>query len=157
MGRVDDDLGTFLVIVDSSTGCMRAISAETKGATDCHAGSVADFVKHLFDGRFRLRCDNETSMMVVAEKVRAKMPDSVVVENTTRYSSASNGLAERAIRTTGEQLRTLRYDTQNCYKTRITLESTVWPWLVEHAGFCVTRYTRGAGGITPFRAAYDRD
>ena len=141
----------------SSTGCMRAISAETHGVTDCHASSVADFVKHLFEGRLRLRCDNESSIKAVAEKVKAKMPDSVVVENTPRYSSASNGLAERVIRTIGEQLRTLRYGTQNRCKTRITLKSTFWPWLVRHAGFCVTRYARGAGGITPFRAAYDRD
>ena len=60
-------------------------------------------------------------------------------ECTLRYGSASNGLAERVIRTIGEQLRTLRYDTQNRYKTRITSESTFWPWLVIHAGFCVMR------------------
>ena len=155
-GGVDDDLGTFLAIVVSSTSCMHAVLAETEGATDCHASSVADFVKHLFDGRFGLRCDNESAIMAV-EKVKAKMPDRVVVENTPRYSSTSNGHAEREIQTIGEQLRTLRYDTQNLYMTRITLESTVSPWLVRHAGFCVTRYTRGAGDITPFRAAYDPD
>ena len=29
--------------------------------------------------------------------------------------------------------------------------------MVRYAGFCVTRYARGAGGITSFRAAYNRD
>ena len=130
---------------------------EQKEPQDCHASSVADFVKHLFVGRFRLRCNNETAIMAVAENVKAKMPDRVVVESTPRYSSACNGLAEREIQTIGEQLRTLQYDTQNLYMTRIKRESTVWPWLVRHAGICVTRYARGAGGITPFRAAYDRD
>ena len=33
-GGADDDLGTCLAIVDSSTGCMRAVASETKGATD---------------------------------------------------------------------------------------------------------------------------
>ena len=73
---------------------MRAMSAETTGATHCHASSVVDFVEHLFDGRFGLRCDNESSIKAVAEKVEAKMPDRVVVENTPRYSSANNGLAD---------------------------------------------------------------
>ena len=55
--------------------------------------------------------------MAVAEEVEGKMPDRVVVENTPRHSSASSGLAGRAVLTVGEQLRTLRYDTQNRYET----------------------------------------
>ena len=38
-----------------------------------------------------------------------------------------------------------------------TPNSLIWPWMVRYAGFRVTRYARGAGGITPFRAAHDRD
>ena len=81
-GGVDDDLVTFLAIVDLSTGCMRAISPETKGATDYLASSVAAFVKNLFVERFRLRCANGTSIMAVAEEVIAKVSERVV-ENTT--------------------------------------------------------------------------
>ena len=103
-GGADDDLVTFLAIVDSSTGCVRAIASETKGATDYLAISVANFVKNLFVGRFRLRCGNEPSIMAVEENVKAKMLDTVVVESTPRRNSASHGLAERAIRTQGEQL-----------------------------------------------------
>ena len=75
----DDDLGTFPAIVDSSTGCMRAVASETKGATDHLASSVADFVKTCWVGRCRLRCDNEPSIMAVAESVKAKMLDTAVV------------------------------------------------------------------------------
>ena len=60
---------------------MRAIASGTQGATD--------------SGRFSLRCDNEPSIVALAEKVQAKMPDTVVVESTPRHSSASNGLAQR--------------------------------------------------------------
>ena len=134
-GRVNDDLVTFLAIVDTKTGCMRAMVSETKGATDYPASSVADFVKNLCVGRFGLRCGNEPSIMAVAEKVKAKMPDRVVVETSPRHSSASNGLEERANRTMGEQLGNLRYDTQNRCKTRITPYAVIWPWIVSYAGF----------------------
>ena len=40
---------------------------------------------------------------------------------------------------------------------RVRPSSAISPWLVKHSGFCVGRYARGAGGITPFRVAYDRD
>ena len=93
-GKADDDLGPFLAIVDSSTGCMRAI------APRLHCKLIADFVKKMFVGRFRLRCHNEPSIMAVAEEVKANMPDRVVVETTPRYSSASNGLPERNLRIT---------------------------------------------------------
>ena len=156
-GRADDDLGTCLAIVDSSTVCMRAMASETREATHSFASSVADFVKNQCGARFRLRCDNAPSIMAAAEKVKATVPDRVVVETTPRHSSASNGLAERDIQSIGGQLRTLRYDTQNRHKTRITPDSAIWPWMVRYAGFRVTRCARGAGGITPLRAAYDQD
>ena len=54
--------------------------------------------------------------MAVAEKVKGKMPDTAVVESTPRHNSANDGLAERASRTIGERLSTLRYDTQSRYK-----------------------------------------
>ena len=41
---------------------------------------MADFVKNVLVGRFRLCCDNEPSIMEVAEKVKAKMLETVVVE-----------------------------------------------------------------------------
>ena len=77
-GKSDDDLETFLATVDSSTGCMR-FASETKGVIDHLASSAADFVKNLFVGNFGLRCDIEPSIMAVAEKVKANMPDTVVV------------------------------------------------------------------------------
>ena len=73
-GGVDDAMGTFLAIVDSSSECMGAVASEIKGATG--------IVKNLFVGKFRLRCDNEPSIMAVAEKVRANMPDTAVAEST---------------------------------------------------------------------------
>ena len=76
--------------------------------------------------------------------MKAKMPDRVVVETSPRHSLASNSLAERAIRTVGKQLRTFRYDrhAESGYDATHTWHP---------------RYARGAGGITPFGAAHDRD
>ena len=71
------------------------IASETKGATDYLASSVAAFVKNRFVGKFRLRCDSEPSIVAVAEKVKAKMPDTVVVGNhrdaAQRATASQNG------------------------------------------------------------------
>ena len=53
-------------------------------ATDHLANSVADVVKKTcLLGGSDCFCDNETSIMAVAEKVKAKVPDGVVVEKYT--------------------------------------------------------------------------
>ena len=98
--EADDDLETCLAVVDWSTGRLRSMASETK-------------MSHRLPCKLsgRLRGDHEPSIMALAVKVKAKLPDTVVVRITPRHSSASN--AERAIRTSGEQLRTLRHDTQN--------------------------------------------
>ena len=66
---------------------MRATAADTNAATDFLASSVADFVRNLFVGRFRLRCDNEPSTMAVAEKVKAKMPGRVAHEQSGQLAN----------------------------------------------------------------------
>ena len=130
-GKADDDLGPFLAIVDSSTGCMGA----TAPRLPCKL--IGRLREKKFVGRFRLRCHNEPSIMAVAEEVKAKMPDRVVVETTPRYT-----LSEQWSRRAKSANHALLGD---------------WPWMVRYAGFCVTRYARGAGGIPPFWAANDRD
>ena len=140
MGEVDVDLGIFLAVVHPNTG----LHARDGYATDYLASSVADFVKNLFVGRFRLRCDDDRSTLE-GEDAQWR----VLRED----SSASNALAERAIRTLGEQLRTLRYGhsepLQNASYAK-NLATNGWIF-----SFCVTRYACGAGGITPLRVAYD--
>ena len=91
-GTADDDMGTFLAIVDSSTGCTRATASETKkGATDDLASSEADFVRKLFVGRFRRRGDNEPSIMAVAERVKAKMRDTSTATRLSEQPSRGTG------------------------------------------------------------------
>ena len=65
-GKADDDLGTA-----------------TEGATDYLTSWVADFVNNVFVGRFRLRCDNEPSIMHV-ERVVSRRSGQRMTEITCR-------------------------------------------------------------------------
>ena len=138
-----------MAIVDSSIGCLRAIASETRSRRlPCNLGGRLR--ENLFAWRFSLRCDTDT-------RPWAKMLGTQVLGRAPRHSSASNGFAEWAIRTVGEQLRTLRHDAQKRYRTQAVPSSATWPRMVRNSGFCVTRYVRGAGGTTASRAAYVRD
>ncbi len=90
-------------------------------------------------------------------KAKEKLPERVVLENSPKYSSASNGAEERAIRALTDQLRILRFHVEGRYGIRTRPNSKFWPRLVRHAAFLVSRHAGGADGIAAFRAAYDRN
>ena len=100
-------MGTTLVLTDYTTGLIRAIPMVGKHQADYAASGVTGFIRSLYVGKCRLRCDNEPAIMAVATRVKEKLPDRLLVENSPKYSSSSNGAAERAIRTLNEQLKTM--------------------------------------------------
>ena len=145
---VEGEMGTTLVVKDYTTGMLRAIPMAGKNQADYAAASVVHFVRSLYVGRCRLRCDNEPAIMAVATRVKEKLPDRLLVENSPKYSSSSNGAAERAIRTLNEQLKTMRYDLEGRYGIRITPNSTVWLWMVRHAASSVNRGKKDEEGLS---------
>ena len=90
-GGADDDLGDI-----SGNRRLEHRMYASDSVRDHLASSAADFVKNLFVGKLRLRCDNDPSIWAAAETVKA-VTDTIVVESTPRHSSASNGLAQRTI------------------------------------------------------------
>ena len=67
-----------------------------------------------FHKKVRLRCDNEPAAKIIAERVKALLPDIVMLENTPRHDHAANP-AERAIRSVEDQVRVLRLDVEARY------------------------------------------
>ena len=102
---------------------MRAIASETQGPTDNLASSAADFVNNLFVGSFRLRCHNEPLIMAVAKKVKAKMPDRVVVETSQRQRVASHSSGQRVTETT--RRKSVRLDILDCRQERDSMKETL--------------------------------
>ncbi len=66
-------------------------------------------------------------------KVKEKLLQRVVIEHTPKYSSSSNGAAKRAIRTTNEQARAMRYDVEGRYGV---LDAELHALALVGAAFC---------------------
>ena len=81
---VEKDMGTTLVVMDDTTGLIRAIPMAGKHPADYAATGVTGFIRSLYVGKCRLRCDNEPSIVAVAVKVKEKLPDRVVVEHSPK-------------------------------------------------------------------------
>ena len=73
----------------------------------------------------------------------------MIVENS---NSKSNGIVERAIQSVQGMIRTIRSDIEGWWRVKIDATHSILSWIVEHAGFLLTRFEAGRDGKT----AYER-
>ena len=106
-----------------------------------------------FHKKVRLRCDHEPAAIIIAERVKALLPDIVMLENTPRHDHAANP-AERAIRSVEDQVRVLRLDVEARYGIQVSANMSLWPWIARHAGWLLTRCKIKGNGCTPYQDAY---
>ena len=101
---------------------------------------MAAYIDRIGHRKVRLRTDNEPSIMEIAKLVSKKREQETVVETTPRYSSASNGRAERTIQTIRKQMVTLKLAAESRYGFKLTAGHAAWGWLARHAAWLIARY-----------------
>ena len=80
------------------------------------------------------------------------------LQHAPKGSHASNGAAERAIFEVARQVRTLVHALETRYPGyRLKTEGHVFPWLVRHAGWLITRFLVKDDGRTPYERLRGRD
>ena len=76
----------------------------------------------------------------------------MAVEHSPTYSSQSNGVVERAVRSVQGIVRTLRSALEERWGIVLGGGHAVWAWMVEYAAFLISRCEVGRDGKT----AYER-
>ena len=150
---VDDQDGLLpiLVMVDQETGCI--LSAVCSKGVNTYATHMAnEFLKFLGRQKVILVTDGEPSIKALAEAVAKQIGTGAQLLNVPKETHGpSNGAAERAVLEVARQVRTLVHAVESKYPTlHITNETTLYPWLVRHAGWLITRYLVKVDGRTPY-------
>ena len=103
-----------------------------------------------------VKSDNEPALRDLVEawaKLRAaEGGGKMVMENSPVGSSQSNGVVERGIQAVQGMIRTLRSALEDRWGVKLEVDHVVWTWLVEYAGWLLTRGEVGKDGKT----AYER-
>ena len=103
-----------------------------------------------------LKSDQEPTMKTIVEdtcRARAKRGAMrTVVEHSPLYSSKSNGVVERAVKSVEGQMRVMRSALESRRGVVLEVNHAVWPWLVEYASYLLNRHEVGKDGYT----AYER-
>ena len=98
-----------------------------------------------------LKSDQERSLGAIHNEVkRLRAPLMTIPENAPRGESQSNGIVERGVRSTTEQVRTMIVDLETKIGCKLKASHPIMFWLVEHAAFILTHYQVGIDGKTPY-------
>ena len=149
---------TILVAKERSSKMTLATVLPSKASWSFAARRTVAFMREIGCefGDMTIKSDNEESIKaLVSDVVRARAaggPGRVNVETSKTYSSASNGIVERGIRSVQGMVRVLRSALEDRIGAKIDGEHGIWPWVVEYAAFLLNRGEVGHDGKT----AYER-
>ena len=110
--------------------------------------------------RFALRSDNEPAILELktqaARLARDRHGFEIMPEETPEGDSASNGLAEGAVRYIKAQCRVLRFAVEALHNVTLQPHSPILPWLVSYAATAINIARRGPDGFTPHQRTTGR-
>ena len=150
---------TMLVVRMRDVRMTMSTLAPSKATGDFVAKRIVTFMKECgCEGAdVIVKADQEPAIVLLFEKVAQERAANggkgrTLIEHSPKYSSKSNGMVERAIRSVEEQMRTMRSAAEKRLGVRWEHDHCVWAWIAEYASFLLNRFEVGHDGKT----AYER-
>ena len=84
-------------------------------------------------------------------EVTSKRIANTIVEHPPAYDPQSNGVAEKAVQETMEQLRAVNIALEQRLGVTLDTKSKLFDWALEHASLLISRYKVGQDGKTAYR------
>lgn len=147
-----------LVIRESVSKMVLSAPVPSKSTGTFVAKRVIAFLSEIgcLHGDVVVRSDQEPAMVAVVNEVgrlrAAAGGGRWIVEHSPVGSSASNGVAERAIQAVQQQVRVLKLAIEERWGAKIPHKHPAVPWIIEYAGFLLNRFEVSNDGKT----AYER-
>ena len=142
----------ILVVRDRWTRNIWAYACPSKGTEHPYSGKAVLGALNKFGYRkMILKTDQEPAIKKLAQEIKNGCPSEIILENSQKYVSQSNGEAERAVQSVQGMIRTLKEHVE--YKAQMKIPSThpSLAWLVEYAAILMNLYQIGEDGLTPYQ------
>ena len=155
LGQDEQQSLPILAMVEEQTGRTYAICVPEKGIG--HQYSVAAAAKMLkVSGCLGgiLKSDTERPLVALRNKLQEMYP-TLGSEDATKGESQSNGLIESYVGKIQAQARTMRSALERHYPG-LHARHPVLTWMVDYAASLLSRFNRGADGMTPFERSTGR-
>ncbi len=149
---------TALLVADKNTGAVAAMTLPSKDATPFATEFVASFIDRCGLATVLLRTDGGPAMTSLADKVKDRREHGAILQQAPKHSSASMGVVERAHWEIQSQTRTMTSQIAGAYQTAtISHAHPIFPWIVRHSSWLMTRFLVKATGLTACAAVYGEE
>ena len=99
-----------------------------------------------------MKSDGEPAIRALKKKVKGRRASNMtLMEVTPRGDPKANGEAESAVREVKGVARTIKVGLEQRIGRKLPADAPILPWIVEHAGVCITAFRKGPDGKTPYR------
>ena len=154
-GDEDEEMkGTLMrVVKDSRSKGVRSHALKNKSAKHTYAArKICSDLEEWGHGPVLLKSDGEPSIRALKKKIKTRREgEQTLMEVTPRGDPKANGEAESAVREIKGVARAIKVGLEQRIGRRLPADAPILPWIVEHAGVCVTAFRKGPDGKTPYR------
>ncbi|CAK0869006.1 unnamed protein product [Prorocentrum cordatum] len=138
----------ILVFVLRPPGAVGATQVAKKGIDDVAVESVLFYLEEWGDGEVVLRADQEPAIQALLVELRRRRVEHhrTTIEKSMKHDSKANGGIEVVVRMVESLTRTYVAVIEDKYKTKVTSQSVILPWLVRHSAYIITRFVLKSDG-----------
>ncbi|CAE7846389.1 GIP, partial [Symbiodinium necroappetens] len=154
----EDGQRPILVMVDQETGATFSYLV-TKGVNNYAVHVMSEALKFAGRQRVLIMSDGEPAIRALIDTVARQAGKETQVQHAPKETHGpSNGAAERAILEVARQARTLVHALETRYPGyQLKGDSEVFPWVIRHSGWLITRFLIKADGRTPYERLKGRE
>ncbi|CAK0826802.1 unnamed protein product [Prorocentrum cordatum] len=139
---------TVLVFVLRPPGAVGATQVAKKGVDDVAVEFVLFYLEARGAGEAVLRADHEPTIQALLGELRRRRVERhrTTVEKFTKHDSKADGGIEVVAHRVESLTRTYVAVIEDKYKTKVTSQSVILPWLVRHSAYVITRFVLKSDG-----------
>ena len=103
------------------------------------------------------KTDQEPAICALIDEVRYSWSGKLMHERSPVGDHRANGWIEAGVKTVAAQIRAIKIAFENKYSVVLDHTNHIITWMIEYAGWLVTRFGLGRDGKTPYRLLRGRD
>ena len=146
-----------IIIKDARSKAITSLAVPKKGRDRYVEERFVQALSFLGYKKVICRTDQEPALCALIDDVKAHWRGELIHERAPTGDHRANGWVEAGVRTVEAQIKALKLATESRYGIELDHTSILIPWMVDYAGWQVTRYGIGREGKTPYRILKGKD